>query len=115
MCKVHIAHMCVSKHTSVSSVEVRSYFSTPGRDETELEKLRSILIQMEYQYQVNNWHAHGVPFKDHLHVPEVHPDTQMMFCKREDEGHVFKVSHAQANGNMHSYVHVHVWVYDSCR
>ena len=33
----------------------------------------------------------GVPFKDHLHVPEVHPLTGVLFCEREDEGHVFKV------------------------
>ena len=33
----------------------------------------------------------GVPFRSHLHVPEVHPLTGMMFCEREDEGHVLKV------------------------
>ena len=33
----------------------------------------------------------GVPFKDHLHVSEVHPLTGVLFCEREDEGHVFKV------------------------
>ena len=57
-----------------------------------MEKLRSVLVQLEYKYQVDYWHAQGIPFKDHLYVPEIHPDTQMMFCEREDEGHVFKVS-----------------------
>lgn len=93
-------------------MEVCSCFSTLGRDETELEKLRSILVQMEYQYQVmiNNWHAHSVPFKDHLYVPEVHPDTQMMFCEREDEGHVFKVSHAQVK-DMATCIHMYMCMY----
>ena len=34
----------------------------------------------------------GVPFKDHIHVPEAHhPLMGVLFCKREDEGHIFKV------------------------
>ena len=57
------------------------------KDETTPEKLRSILAQLDYQYQVNTWHARGVPFKDHLYVPEIHPETGMEFYEREDEGH----------------------------
>ena len=53
--------------------------------------LHSILAQLDYQHQVNSWHAQGVPFKDHLYVTEVHPETGVAFCEREDEGHVFKV------------------------
>ena len=37
------------------------------------------------------WHSKGIPFKDHLYVPEVHPLTGAEFCEREDESHVFKV------------------------
>ena len=33
----------------------------------------------------------GVPFKDHLHVPEVHSLTGVLFCEQKDKGHVFKV------------------------
>jgi len=62
-----------------------------GKDENKLEKLRSIMAQLEYKYQVNTWDAKGVPFKTHLYVPEVHPDTDKQFCEREDEGHIFKV------------------------
>ena len=62
-----------------------------GREETTLEKLRSILAQLEYRYLVEHWEMKGVPFRSHLHVPEVHPLTGLMFCEREDEGHVSKV------------------------
>ena len=62
-----------------------------GREETTLEKLRSILAQLEYRYLVEHWEMKGVPFRSHLHVPEVHPLTGLMFCEREDEGHVLKV------------------------
>ena len=54
--------------------------------------LRSILSQLDYYWQINSWHDQGVPFKDHLYVPEVHPATGLHFCEREDEGHVFKVN-----------------------
>lgn len=47
---------------------------------------------MEYTFLINQWESKGVPFKSHLHVPEVHPVTGYVFCEREDEGHVFKVT-----------------------
>ena len=63
----------------------------PGKDESKVEKLRSILAQLEYKYQINHWNSKGVPFKDYLYVAEVHPVTGIQFCEREDEGHIFKV------------------------
>jgi len=66
--------------------------SDTGKDETQVEKLRSILAQLEYKHQVDLWHSKGVPFKDHLYVPEVHPITGFEFCEREDEAHILKVS-----------------------
>ena len=63
-----------------------------GKDETKPEMLRSILAQLDYQHQVNSWHAQSVEFKDYLYVPEVYPETKLPFCDHEDEGHVFKVS-----------------------
>lgn len=62
-----------------------------GKDETLLEKLRSILAQLEYKYQVDMWNDKGVLFKERLYVPEIHPETKSEFCEREDEGHIFKV------------------------
>ena len=40
---------------------------------------------------IREYHAKGVPFCHHLHVPEVHPVTGAKFCEREDAGHVLKV------------------------
>ena len=62
-----------------------------GKDETRAEKLRSILAQLEFHHQINTWQLKGVPFRDHLYVPEVHPVTGVGFCEREDDGHVFNV------------------------
>ena len=67
------------------------WFLCTGKDETKAEKLRSILAQLEYRHQINSWQMKGVPFKDHLYVPEIHPITGVGFCEREDDGHVFKV------------------------
>lgn len=45
------------------------------------------MAQLEYKHQVNTWQ----PFKKHLYVPEVHPDTGKPFYECEDEGRIFKV------------------------
>jgi len=37
------------------------------------------------KYTMVMWNSKGVPFKDHLYVPEVHPVTGLGFCEREDE------------------------------
>ena len=62
------------------------------KTETLTEMLRAILAQREFTYIVNEWHRKGVPFKDHLYVSEIHPDTGVEFCEQEDKGHVFKIS-----------------------
>jgi len=49
------------------------------------------MAQLEYQYQINSWSDKGIQFKELLYVPEVHPETGVEFCEREDEGHVLKV------------------------
>ena len=36
---------------------------------------------------VQKYDDEGIPFRTHLHAPEVHPDTNEIF-EREDEGHV---------------------------
>lgn len=73
--------------------DVYSYllFLFKGKSETKADKLRSILAQMEYAYQVCAWDNKGVPFRRHIYVPECHPVTGKVFHKREDEAHVFKV------------------------
>ncbi len=53
--------------------------------------LRSILSQLQYTYLVHKWDREGIPFKQHVYVPEVHPLTGKTYHEREDEPHVLKV------------------------
>ena len=63
-----------------------------GKTEDTNDKLRSVLAQLTYAYEVRQWTSKGVPFSTKLHVSEVHPITKEVFCEREDEGHVLKVN-----------------------
>ena len=60
-----------------------------------MEKLRSILSQLQYRHDVAEWEKFDVPFRSHIYVPETHPLTSMPFHEREDETHVFKVCVAE--------------------
>ncbi|XP_065911420.1 uncharacterized protein [Dysidea avara] len=85
----------------LQTVPARYTFHTwiEGKDETKAEKLKSILAQLEYKHQVDLWKSKGVPFKEHLYVPEIHPKTGLGFCEREDEGHVLKrIGHSLRQG-----------------
>ena len=62
-----------------------------GKDETKVDKLRSIMAQLEYKHQIDLFSSKGIPFKEHMYVPEVHPITQVGFCEREGEAHILKV------------------------
>ena len=64
---------------------------TGQKKEDEADVLRSILSQLDFTYTVRKYDAEGVPFRSNLHVPETHPITGVMFCEREDHGHVLKV------------------------
>ena len=59
--------------------------------ESRADKLRSIVAQMVYTYEINCRDKRGVPFTRNMYVPEIHPVTLTLFHEREDEGHVFKV------------------------
>lgn len=63
-----------------------------GEDESEDDKLRSILAQLEFQHLIRSYDSKGVPFRTFLYVPELHPLLNEEFHEREDEGHVFKVN-----------------------
>ena len=56
-----------------------------GRDETDVEKLRSILAQLEFSMTIKEWDQKGVPFYQYLYVPEKHPITGIEFYEMEDE------------------------------
>ncbi len=59
--------------------------------ETKEDKLRSILAQLEFQYQVLEYEKKRVPFRSHMYVPEVHPISGLEYHEREDDAHVLKV------------------------
>lgn len=99
---IHVAKTsstCAYKYTCTVCTCTCTFYVYADKTESRTDMLRSILAQLDFTYQVNLWQSKGVPFKDHLYVPEIHPDTGMEFCEREDEGHVFKVCH------------LFVWVY----
>ena len=68
-----------------------TYTCTTGREESDADKLCSILAQLEFRHVIKEWDQKGVNFSQHLFVPEVHPIMGVGFCEMEDEGHVFKV------------------------
>jgi len=68
-----------------------SYVIVSGQDESVAEKIRSILAQMEYQYQICEWEQKGVHFHHHIYFPKIHPITNQPFYEMEDEAHVLKV------------------------
>ena len=71
--------------------------------------MRAILCQLEFGYTIKKYDNDGVPFRTHLHVPEVHPDTGRLFYEREDPGHVLKACLPVVIHFAYSYwVHAHV-------
>ena len=40
--------------------------SSIGKKETRADKIRTIVAQMEYSYQIRKWTDSGVPFTTHL-------------------------------------------------
>ena len=62
-----------------------------GKEEATVDKLRSILAQLEFTAIVRDYAKKGISFDTQLHVPEVHEVTGDTILQREDEGHLFKV------------------------
>ena len=54
-------------------------------------KMRSIIAQMEYTYQIRTWQSKGVPFNIYMYIPENHPDTNATLCEQEDAVHLLNV------------------------
>ncbi len=48
-------------------------------DEGLVEKLRSIVAQLEYSQEIKEWDKKGIPFSRFFYVPEVHPETSQHF------------------------------------
>ena len=47
-----------------------------GVEEGDVDKLRSILAQLEFQHLVESWEREGVPFTSHLHVSGIRELTR---------------------------------------
>jgi len=53
--------------------------------------MRSILAQLQFKHDVEQYEAGGVPFCTYLYIPEVHPVIKTTFYECEDEAHLIKV------------------------
>ena len=62
-----------------------------GKLEGFEDKLRSLLAQFHYTYEIRKFEALGIPFNVYMYVPEHHPETNDVFFEREDEAHLIKV------------------------
>ena len=67
------------------------HYCTERLEETHEDKLRSIIAQLEYSYEVCDYDKKGVPFHTYIYVPEKHPITGSECHEREDDAHVLKV------------------------
>ena len=54
---------------------MRIHDYTEGLEETYEDKLRSIIAQLEYSYEVCDYDKKGIPFRTYMYVPEKHPIT----------------------------------------
>ena len=52
-------------------------------EESEAQKLWSVLSQLEYTFTVRQYDTKGMPFCTHLHVPGVNQITGEVFCEKE--------------------------------
>ena len=87
------AGLMVSDLCPIITFSLFQQHSSVGKDESTVEKLRSIMAQLEYTYIPDKLMAYQrSSFKHHVYVPEIHPTTGIEFCEQEDEGHVFKVN-----------------------
>ena len=67
------------------------YLTYTGHDKGLADKLRSILAQFQFKYEVELYAMKGILFNTYLYVPEEHPETKATFYEREDKAHLIKV------------------------
>ena len=91
---IHIYSSDSVKHTS----EIREgddyfcvHYFVLGQLEDEAGMMPSILAQLDFSHEICRWDRSGVPFRQHMYVPENHPQTSERFDDREDEPRVLKV------------------------
>ena len=62
-----------------------------GKLEGFEDKLRALLTQFHYTYEIRKFEAQGIPFNVYMYIPEHHPGTNDVFFEREDEAYLIKV------------------------
>ena len=92
---------CYIVNTTYIVNEHNNYCISDKENEDIVDKLKSILTQLEYTHEIRKWQEAGVPFDIHFYVPECHPETGETFLEREDEAHVFKVFTSVHVHNVH--------------
>ena len=61
------------------------------KSEIPLEMLKSILAQLEFQYEILEWEKKGIPFHSYVVCARSPSSNCVPFYECEDEAHVFKV------------------------
>ena len=56
---------------------------TLGQTEEMVDQLRSILAQLQFKYEIEQYEAKRIPFSTYLYVPEEHPETKSIFMNEK--------------------------------
>ena len=82
---MHHLHTCSLVMSAINLTGVKC------EEEVFGDKLRTVVAQLEFHYEMCEWERKGIPFRTHMYVPEVIPETGSSFYEREDEAHLLKV------------------------
>ena len=62
-----------------------------GKPEGFEDKLRSILAQFHYVFEIRNFATQGIPFNLYMYVPERPPEINDVSFEKENEAHLINV------------------------
>lgn len=65
-------------------------FPFSGKEETKSDCLKSLMAMYLFKGKIDNHHASGIDFRNHLYVAEVDANTMEPQYDREDHNHVLK-------------------------
>ena len=70
----------ICKWSTICQCFLYMFIVTIGMTESLEDKQRSIIVQLEFHFIIDEWERKGVPFRMHLDVPDIHPITKGLFC-----------------------------------
>ena len=82
--KCMVVSMCVIQchvHTTCIVDEHNNFCILDKEKEDIVDKLKSILAQLEYTHEIRKWQEASVPFHIHFYVPECHPEIGETFLE----------------------------------